>query len=257
MFGIRRDIVISVMLHSLILAAAFLAGSSSEIRNRRPFTVSLLEELRDADRESRTGAAAQRPVALLPAGRKAAPQDRLQHAPVQKIIRKQKTVTAPSRNEMKTEPPSDRERASGSISIELHGFHGEAQGASAGTENSAVSQGSTGTAISSATVGSGQHPEKGRQGEAGDVSSLRQGIKDALQANLIYPYLARKRKMEGTVLIAFRINQKGLPESIRVRKGSGYSMLDAAAQDTVFKASPFPALGMAVEVPITFTLKDN
>jgi len=63
--------------------------------------------------------------------------------------------------------------------------------------------------------------------------------------------------MEGSVMVSFRVDQRGKPEAIRILKGSGYSILDSAARDTVVKASPFPAMNRSVEVPITFTLKDN
>ena len=86
---------------------------------------------------------------------------------------------------------------------------------------------------------------------------MRQKIRAALQANLVYPYMARKKQMEGSVTVSFRINQTGNPEAIRILKGSGYSILDAAARETVVKASPFPTKNNAVEVPITFTLKDH
>ena len=101
------------------------------------------------------------------------------------------------------------------------------------------------------TAGGGQ-----QQGSSGDAS-LGQIIRAALQANLVYPYIARKKQMEGSVTVSFRINQTGNPEAIRILKGSGYSILDAAARDTVVKASPFPARNNSVEVPITFTLKDH
>jgi TonB family protein len=93
-------------------------------------------------------------------------------------------------------------------------------------------------------------------GSAGNAS-LHQKIRAALQANLVYPYIARKKQMEGSVMVSFRVDQRGKPEAIRILKGSGYSILDSAARDTVVKASPFPAMNRSVEVPITFTLKDN
>jgi protein TonB len=116
-----------------------------------------------------------------------------------------------------------------------------------------ISQGdsSGGTFGTPVAAGAGQH-----YGAAGDAA-LRQKIRAALQASLVYPYIARKKQMEGSVIVSFRINQTGNPEAIRILKGSGYSILDAAARDTVVKASPFPARNNSVEVPITFTLKDH
>jgi protein TonB len=122
-----------------------------------------------------------------------------------------------------------------------------------GSGTDVVSQGSSTRNSSGVSAATG-----GRQGDgsAGDIS-LRQKIRAALQANLVYPYIARKKRMEGSVTVSFRINQTGNPEAIRILKGSGYSILDAAARDTVVKASPFPARNNSVEVPITFTLTDH
>jgi len=127
------------------------------------------------------------------------------------------------------------------------------KGVPSGTGTDFLSQGASsgGTSGTPVAAGSGQ-----QYGAAGDAS-LRQKIRAALQANLVYPYIARKRQMEGSVTVSFRINQTGNPEAIRILKGSGYSILDTAARDTVVKASPFPARNNSVEVPITFTLKDH
>lgn len=126
-------------------------------------------------------------------------------------------------------------------------------GSLAGSDTNVVSQhnSSGGTHSTPVAAGGGQ-----QHGSAGDAS-LGQIIRAALQANLVYPYIARKKQMEGSVTVSFRINQTGNPEAIRILKGSGYSILDAAARDTVVKASPFPARNNSVEVPITFTLKDR
>ena len=126
------------------------------------------------------------------------------------------------------------------VSPAAYGIDSTQQGNSAG-----------GAYSTSVTAGGGQ-----QHGSAGDAS-LGQIIRAALQANLVYPYIARKKQMEGSVTVSFRINQTGNPEAIRILKGSGYSILDAAARDTVVKASPFPARNNSVEVPITFTLKDH
>jgi protein TonB len=86
---------------------------------------------------------------------------------------------------------------------------------------------------------------------------LKQRIRNALQTNLIYPYIARKQRLEGTVLMEFRINGRGMPEGVRIVKGSSYAILDEAARETVLKASPFPAINNIIEVPIRFSLRGD
>ena len=94
-----------------------------------------------------------------------------------------------------------------------------------------------------------------KQGASGDTSL--QKIRDAIESNLVYPYIARKKKIEGTALVEFKINQRGVPEDFKIVRSSGHSMLDKAARETVIKASPFPVLKDTIEIPITFLLKDN
>ncbi|MEW6108263.1 MAG: energy transducer TonB [Nitrospirota bacterium] len=80
-------------------------------------------------------------------------------------------------------------------------------------------------------------------------------IRTAIENNLIYPYIALRKRMEGTVLTEFSINAKGLPQNVRIIKSSGFNILDSAAEKTIIKASPFPAVKGNIEIPITFRLK--
>lgn len=83
----------------------------------------------------------------------------------------------------------------------------------------------------------------------------RRIIHDSVQDNLVYPFIAVRRKIEGTVLTEFSINAKGLPENIRITKTSGFDILDSAAEKTIVKASPFPVVAGRIEIPITFRLE--
>lgn len=85
--------------------------------------------------------------------------------------------------------------------------------------------------------------------------SLINQIREAIERAKTYPDLARKRRQEGTVVMEFSINPKGLPENIRIAKSSGFSLLDSAARNTIRKAAPFPIVKGNIEVPITFILK--
>jgi protein TonB len=69
-----------------------------------------------------------------------------------------------------------------------------------------------------------------------------------------YPVLARKRGMEGIVLVSFTIDKKGLPQDIRIMKSSGYQILDEEVRKMLKKASPFPEFKGEIKIPITFKL---
>jgi len=104
---------------------------------------------------------------------------------------------------------------------------------------------------------------KSRSGENGGGSN-KDGIKTVysqiramIEKAKTYPLLARKRKLEGTVVTEFVINRKGYPENIAVAKGSGYEILDSAALNIISRAAPFPAINGHIVIPITFSLTGN
>ncbi len=99
----------------------------------------------------------------------------------------------------------------------------------------------------------GPRPAGGR----GDLLSPLDMIRAAIERAKIYPVLARRGKLQGTVFTEFSINEKGQPENVRVVKSSGFSVLDSAARDTIFRAAPFPVVKGTMEVPIRFTLRQQ
>lgn len=79
-------------------------------------------------------------------------------------------------------------------------------------------------------------------------------IRDSIENVKTYPPLARKRGIEGTVYISFRISSQGEPQDLKILKSSGSSILDTATLDIVRKAAPFPYVDSPIEVPIVFRL---
>lgn len=255
MFGIRNNIVASVMLHTLMFAAAFIAGSSSELRDKTMVSVSLVDAWNTQPEGRPKGAPGQQQRPSNIPAREAAHKEIL--ARTLSRVMPVTPVNAALDSEALSVPslPSDTtalipsgpypDGDSGSFAISSVPY--------VGMGTASVSTGNTAGSVA-ATSGIGRAGQQ--QGTSGDAS-LRQVIRDALQANLVYPYIARKKQMEGSVMVSFRINQTGKPEAITILKGSGYSILDSAARETVVKASPFPAINNFIEVPITFTLKDH
>jgi protein TonB len=255
MFGIRNNIVASVMLHALMFAAAFIAGSSSELRNRSMVSVSLVVAW-NTEPEGLTKETS---------GQQQQPSNMRHTVAAHKEILTRNLSRVMTSTPVNAAPDSEAlsvpSLLSDNIALPSSGLYPDGDGSSsavssvpyAGAGTASVSSGNTaGSVVATSGVGGAGR----QQGSSGDAS-LRQMIRDALQANLVYPYIARKRQMEGSVMVSFRINQTGKPEAITILKGSGYSILDSAARETVVKASPFPAINNFIEVPITFTLKDH
>jgi protein TonB len=77
-----------------------------------------------------------------------------------------------------------------------------------------------------------------------------------------YPLLARRKGWEGLVLLAVEVNELGCPNTIQVKRSSGYPALDEAAMEAAKRWHFAPArkagriVTATVEVPIRFSLKD-
>ena len=92
--------------------------------------------------------------------------------------------------------------------------------------------------------------EKGRA----DASTA---IRSALERAKYYPLTARRRGIEGTVIVEFSIRDNGLPENINIAVSSGSEILDNAALATVTRASPFPHDIRNIKIPISFRLEKD
>lgn len=79
-------------------------------------------------------------------------------------------------------------------------------------------------------------------------------IKNSIERAKTYPLLAKKRDIEGTVYISFRVSLRGELQELKILKSSGSSILDTATLDIVKKAAPFPYVDNRIEVPVVFRL---
>ncbi|MBN2440582.1 MAG: energy transducer TonB [Spirochaetales bacterium] len=93
---------------------------------------------------------------------------------------------------------------------------------------------------------------RNKQYERGERDNLFTGLQKKIEQHLVYPPLARKRGMEGTVTILFMIDEGGDFIQSRVSKSSGHRILDKAALELIRRVLPFPhSLGMKVEMKIS------
>ena len=91
-----------------------------------------------------------------------------------------------------------------------------------------------------------------------------QQIRHDLAQYFYYPPLARRKGMQGTVLLGFGISGQGAIRNIRVVKSSGYAILDLAAQDAMQRldklnwyAALMPGKDMDLELPVIFRLTEG
>lgn len=79
----------------------------------------------------------------------------------------------------------------------------------------------------------------------------------------VYPTSARRRGMQGVVLLSVEVNIKGYVENIDILRSSGFRILDVAALNSVKKWKFIPAhqgsrvVASIVQVPIRFVLNKS
>ena len=93
----------------------------------------------------------------------------------------------------------------------------------------------------------------------GNISKSKVGLGRTIPP--VYPRIARESGWEGTVLVRVAVQPDGRPDTIQVRKSSGYSILDNAAIEAVKKWRFLPAkdgnipIRSVVDIPINFDLR--
>jgi len=91
-------------------------------------------------------------------------------------------------------------------------------------------------------------------------ASFLDEIRLLIQSSLRYPSMARRLKIQGVVLVSFKLDKNAKVVIASVKKSSGSSLLDSRALDTVKDLSGrYPTLSKTVElkIPIAFSLNKN
>jgi pilus assembly protein CpaC len=89
-------------------------------------------------------------------------------------------------------------------------------------------------------------------------------VTEYISRQLVYPQLARRSKIEGTVKLALHVSNTGELMEINVIQSSGYPVLDADALTMSKEISPYPGFPAAlsgkdiwIQVPISYRLNDK
>jgi len=110
------------------------------------------------------------------------------------------------------------------------------------------------------TVNPVQHAREKPQ-PALDRARIVARLHKALRAHFTYPPLARRRNIEGRVLLGFGIDGTGAIHNVRVMRSSGHAILDLAAERAIrrlHRVQWYPAIsgGRAteIELPVEYRL---
>ncbi len=93
------------------------------------------------------------------------------------------------------------------------------------------------------------------QGDAGRAAQLMAVLHEEINRQKRYPYIAKRRGLDGVATIAFRLGPDGEIAHIQVLESSGYGVLDKAAGAAVARASPLARASTYLESPRDFQVK--
>ena len=92
-----------------------------------------------------------------------------------------------------------------------------------------------------------------------NISNYMGRVASRLQRQKRYPRAAKRKKIQGTVVVSFTIRRNGSVAGVRIARRSGHAMLDSEVMAMVRRASPFPPIPtnagrntITVTVPISF-----
>ena len=87
------------------------------------------------------------------------------------------------------------------------------------------------------------------------VINSRKIIRDSIEKARIYPPLARKKGIQGKVILEFSIRPDGEIDEIRIVKGSGFEILDSMSIETIKRSAPLPYVSGRIEIPMIYRLE--
>ncbi|HAN60856.1 MAG TPA: hypothetical protein DCQ11_08345 [Gammaproteobacteria bacterium] len=97
----------------------------------------------------------------------------------------------------------------------------------------------------------------------GNASSNRQPRPVAGNPKPVYPPFARKKGLQGDVILTVSIQPTGAVSTVTLKRSSGFKLLDSAAMDAVrhWRYAPLPETAMPEsrtdDIPINFRLKSK
>ena len=86
--------------------------------------------------------------------------------------------------------------------------------------------------------------------------NLLAAIRQQILKQKHYPMVALREGIEGTVEVAFRMEEDGALSDLSVVRSSGHELLDHEAVATVSRAQPFPFVGGDIRIALEYDLEN-
>ena len=179
--------------------------------------------------------------------------------PTDAVVPTPDAVTVPEAASQTAAPSSDAAPASASS--------GSASGSGEGSGSGSGSGSGTGTGSGDGTgdgqgvgsgSGAGQGSGDGNVSGTGSAPFDTNGFWAAVNANKEYPYMAMKRRLEGTTTIVTTISASGAITSVSIASSSGHGMLDDAAVAAAYAVGSYPnptGATVSVTTHVSFSIR--
>ena len=98
--------------------------------------------------------------------------------------------------------------------------------------------------------------------EASNFSGYIRAINQRINDNFVYPAIAKKMKMEGSLRLSLRIQRSGRLLGVELKKSSGFGVLDENAIKIVKDSAPYPPFPpeinqeeLQIDLPVIYEIK--
>ena len=179
--------------------------------------------------------------------------------PTEAVVPTPDAVTVP---QAASETPAS---SSSSTSVPSSASSGSASGSGEGSGSGSGSGSGTGSGdgkgdgqgVGSGS-GAGQGSGDGNVSGTGSAPFDTNGFWAAVNANKEYPYMAMKRRLEGTTTIVTTISSSGAITSVSIASSSGHGMLDDAAVAAAYAVGSYPnptGATVSVTTNVSFSIR--
>lgn len=150
----------------------------------------------------------------------------------------EETVDDPDIVEPKTAPAQKTATPSLQQAEAIHNLVGEESGEAIPAVTNSIGGAGGSNAEAKGNEGDGSAAQSGGMG--GVIRTYEDLVRVWVQKNLVYPRMARERRLMGTVTVRFMLDSSGNVLNAEIAEESGYRILNKSALKTIKRASPFP-----------------
>ena len=177
--------------------------------------------------------------------------------PTEAVVPTPDAVTVPQAASQTAAPSSDAAPAAASSGSASGSGEGSGTGSGSGTGTGSGDGKGDGQGVGSGS-GAGQGSGDGNVSGTGSAPFDTNGFWAAVNANKEYPYMAMKRRLEGTTTIVTTISASGAITSVSIASSSGHGMLDDAAVAAAYAVGSYPnptGATVSVTTNVSFSIR--